>query len=306
MNITNINTAGINGMTLPLKRNSEVKKTAALKTSEHTRSETDITALRNVSDDLRDMYVFSAYDQDSSYKARGSAEYSAEMNTAKKNGALTIMLGSGEALKFMNDIEKATAEGRSLDDILKSQREKHSRTINAYKYDSLFIDPVTGEVIESHAASRAFSCSMSDSVDKPTCKAVADDIAAFIRYTVFPKEMDDHEKVSRLLSEIKAKQSVYDTTRFDETFDWRLEEILKKQQEEADKEAATPDTDMTDDLLKMIRYIQEKEKSGVSAIPSADIMRALFGDKSETEHEKERIADTREKMRADFGSRIQL
>lgn len=130
---------------------------------------------------------------------------------------------AGDLRELMGSIEKGLADGESLRDILQNRIDRYAKEcgeegvvgVGADTADLILIDPDTGKVIDSIPKGRCivFSKKIQD-MDYDTAKAQADDLATFLRYTVLKKETDDPEKVSALISELKEKQSDYDTSRF--------------------------------------------------------------------------------------------
>lgn len=261
-----------------------------------TKSKTDNLALRDISDELRDMYTFSTYGNSSKVDFH-SDSYIEHMKKVKADGAVSILLGANESLTFMNDVEKALGNGLSLGDALQNQYDKHADSLRCTdRFDELMIDPKTGEVVWSCSASRGFLFDgINGAIDYPTCRAIADDVATFLRYTAFPQETDDPVKVQRLIGEIKAKQSSYDISRFDPSNDWRNAKIPMTTKAE-DVFKPKSDNNAIDELLELIKYIQEKQQNGVSAISTANVMRSIFGG------EKNNIDDARERLQNDFSA----
>ncbi|MDE7361373.1 MAG: hypothetical protein K2N38_05515 [Oscillospiraceae bacterium] len=130
---------------------------------------------------------------------------------------------AGDLKELMNSIEKGLADGKSLRDILQNRIDRYAEecgeegvvAVGSSQADIILIDPDTGKVIDSHPKGRCivFSKKIQD-MDYDTVRSQADDLATFLRYAVFKKETDDPEKVSALISELKEKQSDYDTSRF--------------------------------------------------------------------------------------------
>ncbi len=125
--------------------------------------------------------------------------------------------------ELMESIEKGIADGKSLKDILQDRIDRYAKEcgiegvvgVGGDTADMILVDPDTGEVIDSLPKGRCVVLSKKiQDMDYSTVKSEADDLATFLRYTVFKKETDDPEKVSALISELKEKQSDYDTTRF--------------------------------------------------------------------------------------------
>ncbi len=120
----------------------------------------------------------------------------------------------------MDSIEKGIADGKSLRDILQDRIDRYAKecgqagvvAVGSVDADLILVDPETGKVIDSMPKGRVII--LSDEMDYYTVKSQADDLATFLRYAVFKKETDDTEKVNALISELKEKQSSYDTSRF--------------------------------------------------------------------------------------------
>ena len=124
---------------------------------------------------------------------------------------------TGDLKELMESIEKALADGETLQNVLQNQIDKYVKGGKVYgscQTDLLLINPDTGEVIDSLPKSRCIVFKNLQDLDRSTVKSQADDLATFLRYTVFKKETDDPEKVEALIAELKEKQSDYDTSRF--------------------------------------------------------------------------------------------
>ena len=130
---------------------------------------------------------------------------------------------AGDLTELMKSIEKGLADGKSLRDILQDRIDRYAKecgeegvvAVGSSHADLILIDPDTGKVIDSHPKVRCvvFSHKIQD-MDYDIAKSQADDLATFLRYTMLKQENDDPEKVSALISELKEKQSGYDTSRF--------------------------------------------------------------------------------------------
>ena len=130
---------------------------------------------------------------------------------------------AGDLKELMDSIEKGLADGKPLRDILQDRIDRYAKefgeegvvAVGSIQADLILIDPDTGKVIDSMPKGRCVVLSKKiQDMDYATAKAQADDLATFLRYTVLKKETDDPEKVSALISELKEKQSDYDTSRF--------------------------------------------------------------------------------------------
>lgn len=253
-------------------------------------------------DELKDMCVRSVYNQLST-----DPRHLDDVRKAYNNGAISILLGANESLTFMNDVEKALADGKSFEDALKAQRDKHySDRFRTDRFDELLIDPKTGAVIDSCSASRGLIIDDTNiTVDYPTCKAISDDIATFIRYTAFPQKGDDPEKVDQLIGWLKEKQSGYDISRFDPANDWRnpqLQAMAKKLAAAYDDDFSIEEDDdkSIDALLELIRKMQDAQRETDTGLSLTDIIRSMSGNESEN------VIDAREKLKADFSLSFSL
>lgn len=130
---------------------------------------------------------------------------------------------AGDLDELMESIEKGLEGGESLRDILQNRIDKYAKEcgiegvvgVGGDLADIILVDPDTGKVIDSLPKGRCIVLSKEiQDMDHLTVKSEADDLATFLRYTVLKKGTDDPEKVSALITELKEKQSNYDTTRF--------------------------------------------------------------------------------------------
>ncbi len=130
---------------------------------------------------------------------------------------------AGDLKELMESIEKGLEDGESLRDILQNRIDKYAKEcgiegvvgVGGDLADIILVDPDTGKVIDSLPKGRCIVLSKEiQDMDHLTVKSEADDLATFLRYTVLKKETDDPEMVSALITELKEKQSDYDTTRF--------------------------------------------------------------------------------------------
>ncbi|MBD5128380.1 MAG: hypothetical protein HDT43_00420 [Ruminococcaceae bacterium] len=285
----------------PNKRNSSAKVEIFSRLSENAEP------VRIYSEDeLKDMCVQSVYSRLPMDKVM-SMDNIDEIRKAIKGGAMFILLGANEASTFMNDVEKALADGKSFEDALKAQQEKHySDRFRTDRFDEFLIDPKTGAVIDSYSASRGLIIDDTNiTVDYPTCKAIADDLATFIRYTAFPQKGDDPEKVDQLIGWLKEKQSGYDISRFDPANDWRNPELQAMAKRLAaaynDDDFSLEDDDKSiDKLLELIRKMQDAQRDDNTGLSLTEIIRSMVG------IEKESIVDARDKLKADFNLKFSL
>lgn len=130
---------------------------------------------------------------------------------------------AGDLKELMESIEKGLADGKPLRDILQDRIDRYAKecgidgvvSVGSDRADLILVDPDTGKVIDSDPKGRCIILSNKiQNMDYDIVRSQADDLATFLRYAVFKKETDDPETVSALISELKEKQSDYDTTRF--------------------------------------------------------------------------------------------
>ncbi|MBD5130848.1 MAG: hypothetical protein HDT43_13140 [Ruminococcaceae bacterium] len=134
---------------------------------------------------------------------------------------------AGDLKELMESIEKGLADGKPLRDILQDRIDRYAKehmaeygeegvvSVGSDVADLILVDPDTGRVIDSDPKGRCIVLSNKiQDMDYATVKSQADDLATFLKYAVFKKENDDPEKVNALISELKDKQSEYDTSRF--------------------------------------------------------------------------------------------
>ncbi|MCM1166190.1 MAG: hypothetical protein NC299_02250 [Lachnospiraceae bacterium] len=130
---------------------------------------------------------------------------------------------AGDLKELMESIEKGIADGKSLGDILQDRIDGYAKecgeegvaAVGSDTADLILVDPDTGKVVDSIPKGRCIAFSKKiQNTDYSTVKSQADDLATFLRYTVFKKETDDPEKVDALITELKEKQSDYDAARF--------------------------------------------------------------------------------------------
>ena len=189
---------------------------------------------------------------------------------------------AGDLRELMESIEKGIAEGESLRDILQSRIDRYAKecgepgviAVGTMEADIILIDPDTGRVFDSMPKDRCII--VSQELDRSMAKAQADDLATFIRYTVFKQEPDDPEKISALLTELKEKQSGYDTSRFLPIFysrgekGWENAKYLRRllglddDEEESDEDGSDEAAD------ELIRIVGERNSSGAGNNSRAD------------------------------------
>ena len=168
--------------------------------------------------DFSDMYV-----RTYQHSAEDAVKDMYAVSRPWKNTKYLSVPVAGDLKELMESIEKGLAEGESLRNILQNRIDRYAKecgeegvvAVGNIQADLILVDPETGKVIDSMPKGRVIILShkMQDT-DYDTVRSQADDLATFLRYAVFKKETDDPEKVSALLSELKEKQSVYDTSRF--------------------------------------------------------------------------------------------
>lgn len=185
---------------------------------------------------------------------------------------------AGDLKELMESIEKGLSDGESLRNILQNRIDRYAKecgeegvvAVGGDTADMILIDPDTGKVIDSLPKGRCIVLSKEiQNMDFSTAKSQADDLATFIRYTVFKKETDDPEKVSALISELKEKQSSYDTSRFWPIFSMvgeqgkrNVEYWMKLLGTDCDNLSENKRDEMADELLKILaeRYSSDNSK----------------------------------------------
>ena len=170
--------------------------------------------------DFSDMYVRThqtADEECSKDFALVVEKYKADL----RKGCLDVPV-AGDMKELMESIEEALANGETLRSVLQNRIDKYARecgidgvvAVGSDLADIIRINPDTGEVVDSLTKGRCIGFKKLREMDSSIVKSEADDLATFLRYTVFKKETDDPEKVEALIVELKEKQSDYDTTRF--------------------------------------------------------------------------------------------
>lgn len=185
---------------------------------------------------------------------------------------------AGDLKELFESIEKGLADGESLRNILQNRIDKYAKecgepgaiAVGTLGNDLILVDPETGKVIDSMIKDRVIILSQKmQDTDYATVKSQADDLATFLRYAVFKKETDDPEKVSALISELKDKQSDYDTSRFLPIFysggtqgKKNLEYWLNLLGPEWGNELSEDErNDAADELLKILKERDSSDKS---------------------------------------------
>jgi len=132
--------------------------------------------------------------------------------------AMIVPIGKNELPALMAEIEKAMANGESLQSVLEKQAAKHNNAMGNFNNDMLFINPNTGEVMGSVPKMRGYINYEGMDADYDSVKALADDLATFLRCTFFKREDDCSDEIAAILAEIKSRQSDHisqNTDRFD-------------------------------------------------------------------------------------------
>lgn len=134
-------------------------------------------------------------------------------------GYMQVPIEAGELPQFMERVQNALAEGKTLETVLKEQYDRHTNKYQTYlnDYADWFgIDPQTGEVAMAAPVSRMYHGNSENEMlkDQNAVLELADDLASFFRYAVFSQSDDDPEKVQALLSFIKNKQAFANNDRF--------------------------------------------------------------------------------------------
>ena len=122
-------------------------------------------------------------------------------------GAMIVPIEKNELPALMEEIEKAMANGESLQSVLEKQAAKHGNTMGNFNNDMLFINPNTGEVMGSVPKMRFYTNYEGMDADYDSVKALADDLATFLRCTFFKYEDDCSDEIEAILAEIKSRQS---------------------------------------------------------------------------------------------------
>ena len=172
--------------------------------------------------DVSDMYIRTP--QFSAEYAFNNFDYVVEMQKQWIHKGYMDIPVVGDLNELLDNIEKDLANGETLRGALQNwidkcvkelcTSEKGALSVGGNQADLITINPDTGEVFNSNPKGRCIVIGNIQDMDYATVKSEADDLATYLRYTVFKKETDDPEKVEALLAEIRAKQSDYDTSRF--------------------------------------------------------------------------------------------
>lgn len=172
--------------------------------------------------DVSDMYIRTP--QFSAEYAFNNFDYVVEMQKQWIHKGYMDIPVVGDLNELLDNIEKDLANGETLRGALQNWIDKvvgkffspgeGVLNVGGNQADLITINPDTGEVVNSNPKSRCIVIGNIQDMDYATVKSEADDLATYLRYTVFKKETDNPEKVEALLEEIRAKQSDYDISRF--------------------------------------------------------------------------------------------
>ncbi len=202
---------------------------------------------------------------------------------------------AGDLKELMESIEKGLSDGESLRDILQNRIDKYAKEcgiegvvgVGGDLADIILVDPDTGKIIDSLPKGRCIVLSKEiQDMDHLTVKSQADDLATFLRYTVLKKETDDPEKVSALISELKEKQSDYDTSRFLPIFSVfgeqgkrNVEYWMKLLGTDCDNLSENERDEMADELLKILEERYSPNDSNDDIHEEMDMMNSVNASK---------------------------
>lgn len=132
-----------------------------------------------------------------------------------ESGSLCVPIGAGELPRFMDNILRALAEGRSFSEALQDQIDSYGENGTA-SADLIWVNPDSGEVTGAYRKERAVDGSEWTTLfdDDNAVLRLADDFASFIRYAVFALESDDPERVQEFIEHLKNKQAYADYGRY--------------------------------------------------------------------------------------------
>ncbi len=167
--------------------------------------------------DLSDMYISShQHDLDEIVNNEDAL-----LQLAQKRHSCIAIPVAGDLKELMENIEQTLANGETLETVVQDRIQEYTyrfgkdpTMMTGAFSDTLYLDPITGEIIDSLPKSRCIIMSGLQEFDYAAVKSQADDFATFLRYTVYKQDSDDPEKIDALLSELKSKQIGYDTSRF--------------------------------------------------------------------------------------------
>jgi len=168
-------------------------------------------------------------------------------------GTMQIPVGKNELIKLMEEMEKAAANGESLQSVLQKQIDKYSHYTsdgpipdNGMNKDLFCIDAKTGEVKWVDAKiNKSPDITMEDiSRDDDIVWDLAYDLQQFMKYTFFKSKDDDPEEVAQILADIKARQASKNYDRFDNKGSGVIEEDDKSKPDEPE--------DLTDGFIRDI------------------------------------------------------
>ena len=145
----------------------------------------------------------------------------AERIKAANNAGFIYVPVLGDLNKLLDSIESDLANGETLRGAFENWTNKCLKVFGPgygmgnHIADMISINPDTGEVFNSSPKGRCLVLSKkTQNMDYAMAKAQADDLATYLRYSVFRQDDDDSDKADALIAEIRAKQSEYETSRF--------------------------------------------------------------------------------------------
>jgi len=178
--------------------------------------------------------------------------------TGITEGTVQVPVGKNELIELMEKMEKAAANGESLESVLRKQVDKHTQNgsipENVMTVDTFDIDPKTGEIKWVNAKiNKSPDKTMEDiSSDDDIVWDLAYDLQQFMRYTFFKSEDDDPEEVAQILADIKARQSSKNTDRYDNKGSGVIEE-----EKDDDNKPDEPE-DLIDGFIRDIEEHQDE------------------------------------------------
>ena len=205
----------------------------------------------------------------------------------------------GDLNKLLDSIESDLANGETLRGAFENWTNKCLKVFGPgygmgnHIADMISINPDTGEVFNSSPKGRCLVWSKKvQNMDYAMAKAQADDLATYLRYSVFRQDDDDPEQAEALIAEIKAKQSEYDTSRFLPIFSSVGEQGLKnakylihalgldklKWESLSEEERDKLSDKLTDELMETLgeHYSSEDGKDSSGSIVSEEMKKLQF------------------------------
>lgn len=169
--------------------------------------------------DFSEMYVKTP--QTPLEESIANPEASAERMKAAQDAGFIFVPVLGDLNKLLDSIESDLANGETLRGAFENWTNECLKVygrdygMGGHIADMIFINPETGEVLDSIPKGRCLVWSKKvQNMDYAMAKAQADDLATYLRYSVFRQDDDDPDGADALIAEIRAKQSEYDTSRF--------------------------------------------------------------------------------------------